>query len=632
MGQTGIADSKSTIRNSKVIGFCAAPELGEPPAPIEVLQIGYSDGTDTGMVVKIPTNPLRGSSNPSQSNIAKSPSFDRKQKDIAKSPENAIKPSSTDSSSSRPAPANPNNELDIPGTKEVVSNSKPESESSAKTESNSLKAESSVTSKIQPPSEDDAPELMEERAAIDLASAMEEPPEEELEEGDSDKPSSDAEDSETESTEASMSISDEDGEQEGLEESKTDSEIEPPHSRQPRTNTQKAQEEPELSSDDVSSKEKAEEEKKEAASAVRKMKVPVAEIKADKKIVRDTSPQSAPKRNLPLNQQQQKLRNRIDTCLAYYLFRPESVAKRSPWAVMHAMLPYGVEGELIAGNERVNAIGWMCYNGKCRTQRLFLPKGNSFTMAVGPGVQGHEGQLLAMLAQSYVPSSYPIQVEGKSYTVGDLIRYEMYSCKEKTELTFKLIGLSHYLPSDQTWQTSDKKIWSISKLIEEELDQPIVGAACGGTHRLMGLTYAVQRREEQGLPIDDNFFRAKKFVTDFVDYAFTLQNPDGSFSTDWFERRANESDMDRKVQTTGHILEWLIYTLPEDRLNDPRITRSVQFLISQLLDRREHDWAIGPRGHSLRALALYDQKVFGAVPGQRREQLAGFLKYAPVRR
>ncbi len=76
--------------------------------------------------------------------------------------------------------------------------------------------------------------------------------------------------------------------------------------------------------------------------------------------------------------------------------------------------------------------------------------------------------------------------------------------------------------------TPDRKKWNIAKLIEEELAQPIVGAACGGTHRLMGadLCGAIEG-PSKGLPITGQFLRASSFTTDFIPYAFHLQNPDG---------------------------------------------------------------------------------------------------------
>ncbi len=38
-----------------------------------------------------------------------------------------------------------------------------------------------------------------------------------------------------------------------------------------------------------------------------------------------------------------ELRQRLRECLAFYYFRPENVAIRSPWGAMHAMIAYGVD-------------------------------------------------------------------------------------------------------------------------------------------------------------------------------------------------------------------------------------------------------------------------------------------------
>ncbi len=323
-----------------------------------------------------------------------------------------------------------------------------------------------------------------------------------------------------------------------------------------------------------------------------------------------------------LTSQEDTVRTRINECLRYYLENPESVTRRSPWAVMHATLPFGVETELVAGNRRVNAIGWMCYNGLCKTQRMFQPTKSGFRTNIGPGVQGHEGQLLAILAQSHVSPRHPIRIGSANYTVFDLARLEMATCREKSELTFKLIGLSYYLDSDYRWRDNQGKTWSLEKIVAEELDQPIIGAACGGTHRLMGFSYSLAQRKYAMLPITGQWLRAGQFIDEFVNYALSLQNPDGSFSTEWFERRADEPNLEKKVQTTGHILEWLIFTVPEQQLKSEPIQRSINFLLDNISDNRQHNWPIGPRGHSLRALSLYNQRMFNAPPGNLREKLA----------
>ena len=321
-----------------------------------------------------------------------------------------------------------------------------------------------------------------------------------------------------------------------------------------------------------------------------------------------------------------ELRQRLRACLAWYYFRPENVATRSPWGSMHWMLAYGVDSQLIAGDRRVNAIGYLNYNGTCNGQRLFYLSGNTLAAQVGVGVQGHAGQYLAMLAQSRVKTDYPMLVDGKQFTVADLIRHEKVTCRPASELTFKLIALSHYLKSDEKWKSNDGQDWDIPRLIKEELAQPINGAACGGTHRMTGFSYAVRKREQRKEPIEGQWKRAKKFVEEFHEYTFKLQNPDGSFSTEWFVMRADNPDLGRRVQTTGHIVEWLSFSLTKEQLTEPRMVKSVSYLTDVMNENRQEKWSIGPLGHALHALAIYDERVFGGKPGTREEMLAEIRK------
>jgi hypothetical protein len=318
-----------------------------------------------------------------------------------------------------------------------------------------------------------------------------------------------------------------------------------------------------------------------------------------------------------------KLREKIRDCLGYYYQRPENVASRSPWGCMHWMIAYGVDAELIAGSRKVNAIGYLNYNGVCNGQQLFYTESGQLAANIGPGVQGHAGQYLAMLAQSRVKRDYPMLVNGQKFTVADLIEYEKATCRPQTELTFKLIALAHYLKSDEKWQSNDGETWDIPRLIKEELAQPIIGAACGGTHRLTGFSYAVRKRQQRGEPITGQWYRAQKFIEDYHEYTFKLQNPDGSFSTNWFAGREDSGGPGRRLETTGHITEWLAFSLSKEELSDPRMIRAVDYLTSLLIKNRHENWGIGPLGHGLHALAIYDERMFEGQPGKRAEQLAG---------
>jgi hypothetical protein len=321
---------------------------------------------------------------------------------------------------------------------------------------------------------------------------------------------------------------------------------------------------------------------------------------ADSRLPRGISPQHA------------ALLAKVRRVLDFYQRQLLDTRGNNCWELMHAIVAYGVHSQVRQGGPRgpaVNSIAWLCSGAACNGNSLIYIDRGRVTAAKGPPVQGHHGQFLAILAQSKVMASYQILVGGREFTVADLIATEKLDCSSDMELTFKLIAFAHYLGSDETWLNARGEQWSIPRLIREEIRSPINGAPCGGTHRLMGLSYAVQERQRQGLPIDGEFLRAKTYIDDFHRYTFRLQNRDGSFSTEWFKRRAARDDLERRLQTSGHILEWLTYSLPESTIDEPRYMQAVAYLAGILDAGRGRKWSVGPLGHGLHALALYEERM-----------------------
>jgi len=323
----------------------------------------------------------------------------------------------------------------------------------------------------------------------------------------------------------------------------------------------------------------------------------------------------------PRTQRFERLRMQIARTLELYQRRPLNTAHHTPWEVMHGFIAFGIPTQVRVGGpagDLVNAIGWSNMGGRCRGQVMLANRGDRITAQIGPGVQGHQSQYLAILAQCRVSARSPIVLESGTFTVADLIEEEKLACKEKAELTFALIALAHYLPTDAVWTARDGKEWSLAKLVEEEIAQPIRTAACGGTHRLFGLAYGCQCRQRHAGRLDGVYVRADRYVRDYQQFALTkLQNRDGSFSTEWFKYLADRpDDIDRKVQTTGHILEWLVASVPQQQLYDNRIVTAAEFLASALAREPSRDWKIGPLGHALHALNIYQERAWGVVlPG-----------------
>ena len=273
-----------------------------------------------------------------------------------------------------------------------------------------------------------------------------------------------------------------------------------------------------------------------------------------------------------------------------------------PWEIMHRFVAFGAQTEVLRDGpygQPVNAIGWLLWGGRCKSQPVLVLENGHPQALVGVGVEGHPGQFLAMLAQSRVKADSPYQLEGEPFTVQDLINEEKLECATNIELTFELIAMSYYQNTSDTWQSHDGQEWSIARLAHEEIRQPIHTAACGGTHRLFGLSAAFKKRLIEGKPIDGDFLEAQKYIHAYQAYTLsTLMNRDGSLSTDWFRRAADNGDIERKIQTTGHMLEWLVFSLEDNRLRDPRVIHCVDFLATQIIRYPNKPWSPGPLGHA----------------------------------
>ncbi len=324
-----------------------------------------------------------------------------------------------------------------------------------------------------------------------------------------------------------------------------------------------------------------------------------------------------------------RLRAPIERTLSYYWARPENSAERTHWGMFHQMMIYDKDTQILYQKQQYNAVAWMAGNNPCRNQLLYDRDEHGIVVKEGIGLQGHQAQMLAVFGLVDVPPNYPIYVAKQKYTVKDVIQREMKACKPGVELTFTLIGLSHYIDTDSKWTSFDGETWTFDRLIQEELAQPIVGAACGGTHRLMGFAHALRRRRAEGKPITGQWARADKYVRDFITYTWQLQNRDGSMSTAWFEKQEDNGKMDRKVQTTGHMVEFLLTALNDDELQSPQMLRSISFLTNSFWEERGHDWQVGPKGHALRALVLFYQRVYGRPDPWRTQSMAG--RHTPAR-
>jgi hypothetical protein len=319
---------------------------------------------------------------------------------------------------------------------------------------------------------------------------------------------------------------------------------------------------------------------------------------------------------------------KVQRVLDDYYLQPPNTRDNSPWVVLHWSIAFGFDAPVRMGGptgKEASAIGWLCYNYPAAGQRIMACSGSAAWLPVAPGLQGHPGQFLAMLAQSKISSNYAAGKGCLPRGVADIVDIEKRTCRTGQEQTFKLIGLSYYANSQESWTNDIGETWSVRRLLEDEVQEPINAySTCGGTHRLFALSYSVKRRQTEGFAIDGPWELAERRVTAYQGRAFQLQNNDGSFSTAWLDRPEARNDLATRLNTSGHVLEWLAFSLPERRLRDANFERAVEY-VADLLDRHsEIRWPWGAEAHALHALSLYEQRALGTQPGDRRRRFHAF--------
>jgi hypothetical protein len=173
------------------------------------------------------------------------------------------------------------------------------------------------------------------------------------------------------------------------------------------------------------------------------------------------------------------------------------------------------------------------------------------------------------------------------------------------------MGLTLYLPTDAKWVASDGKTWGIEQLLQEELNQDLPSSACGGTHRLIGITMALNQHVSQGGELTGVWKDTDAKVQNAIQQARAYQNPDGSFSTEYFFGPGVSPDLAQNLGTTGHVVEFLSLAMTEEQLQQAWVKRAVKYLCDLFHKTKGIDLECGALYHAAHGLVLYRERVFG---------------------
>src|SRR5262249_11785864 len=183
----------------------------------------------------------------------------------------------------------------------------------------------------------------------------------------------------------------------------------------------------------------------------------------------------------------------------------------------------------------------------------FFPTKDGLDVRIGPSFvgQGHQDQFIAEMAQWGMAADQKFVVLGKDYTYMDFVRHAQMRARVSAnqELSWAVLVLGQYLGTDLDWTNAHGEHLRYDDLVRYELDASIDQAACGGTHRLFGLTWAYHLRMQQTHKREGIWTEVAAKIVKYRDLARQLQNPDGSFSTSFFRGPGNASDKQLRINT-----------------------------------------------------------------------------------
>jgi hypothetical protein len=287
----------------------------------------------------------------------------------------------------------------------------------------------------------------------------------------------------------------------------------------------------------------------------------------------------------------------------------------SPWQIFHGILAYRQDFQLKLGEQKISAIEWVATN-EPRFDGLPLllvtvhgAKFHPFTREYA--FEGHPSQTLALLSESHLPVDYAFKVGERKVTIADFLNNTMMEVgvNPQDEITWVLWALNNYLKPDAQWRNQMGQPWSIERLVQHQVSAAVVGGPCGGNHGLFAIAKARDKYVSHGGQLRGVWLQADQKINQYIEYARLLQNPDGSFSSNFYAGRGYSQDMNTRFNTTGHTLEFLSVGLPDARLNDQWVRNAAQVLSKELIDNRRAQASPGPLYHSVNALRNYGDRL-----------------------
>jgi hypothetical protein len=298
------------------------------------------------------------------------------------------------------------------------------------------------------------------------------------------------------------------------------------------------------------------------------------------------------------------------------------------WTVFHAILGLGPKTvELIVDDKTGARMNALDYIGSGREMRGldFAATPNGVDVISNREMhfsQGHQDQFIAEMTQWGLSPDRKFFVRsddgkgGKEFHFRDFIN----ECKMRArvgkgqELSWAIVVIPYYFGTDAAWKNAHGEELTLEKLVAEEVEASVTKAACGGTHRLFGLAWAYHLHLRRGGKTDGVWKKVADRLEEYKALTKKIRNLDGSFSARWYEGKENEKDQPPppglRINTTGHMLEWLSLAMTEDELRQDWVQEAANALTKMIFESQNVPVPGGGLYHAAHGLLLYYARLY----------------------
>ena len=286
----------------------------------------------------------------------------------------------------------------------------------------------------------------------------------------------------------------------------------------------------------------------------------------------------------------------------------------TPWQMMHGLLGLRQDFLINHNGQTINGLEWMQTGPMFKNEPWFQKTshgGRAHPFNHPYWFEGHINQSLAILAMCNLPLDTQFGTPQGPITMRDMLKNAQMTANAKEEVTWTLWALATYLPSDAEWINEKGERWSIERLVLLETGKQVGGptSPCGGTHGLFALARARNVYMKTGKPLRGVWAQADQKIQKYIRTIQSQLNKDGSLSSNFFRGRDYKQDFDKRMASMGHLLEFMMVALPQERLKEPWVRKAIEATANDLKNNRKAYVSCSPLYHATDALTIYLERV-----------------------